>query len=312
MLRHERSDVDAGAGARGRLDAMRLRPEAAGWVPDRGVLPGLEDRIAAPAELPAPAGLPEPPESPEPARSAGPAGPHGAPGPRRGELARAWAADRLPLWAGAELDRIPVRALVVAVTAVIAAILAVVLAWHHGASRGYGGAGSAPGVGPVAPAVPASPPADGVADPTSIVVDVGGRVHKPGLVTLPAGARVADAIAAAGGPLHHREIATVDLAARVSDGQLLLVGVASAPPADAPAAGGDGGDDSTSTATAPVDLDTATIDELETLPGVGPVTAQKIIDWRTAHSGFTTVAQLQQVSGIGPARYAELSPLVTP
>ena len=72
---------------------------------------------------------------------------------------------------------------------------------------------------------PRRSPTARVPTPTSIVVDVGGRVRKPGLVTLPAGARVADAIAAAGGPLHHKEIATLDLAARVSDGQLLLVGV---------------------------------------------------------------------------------------
>ena len=144
-----------------------------------------------------------------------------------------------------------------------------------------------------------------VTDPTSIVVDVGGRVRKPGLVTLPQGARVADAIDAAGGPVHRRELVRVDLAARVSDGQLLLVGVGSVP-----AGGADGSAPSASPS--PVPLNSASLDELETLPGVGPVTAQKIIDWRTAHGGFTSVEQLQQVSGIGPARYAELSPLVTP
>jgi competence protein ComEA len=68
---------------------------------------------------------------------------------------------------------------------------------------------------------------------------------------------------------------------------------------------------STPSATAPVALNSASLEELETLPGIGPVTGQKIIDWRTAHGGFTSVEQLQQVSGIGPATYAELSPLVT-
>lgn len=123
---------------------------------------------------------------------------------------------------------------------------------------------------------------------------------------MPAGARVADAIAAAGGPLRHRELATTNLAARVTDGQLLTVGTKQAAAPSAPTT------DASSTSTGPsVDLNSATLEELETLPGVGPVTGQKIIDWRTAHSGFTSIEQLQQVSGIGPATYAELSPLVT-
>jgi competence protein ComEA len=149
--------------------------------------------------------------------------------------------------------------------------------------------------------------ASAATDATSIVVDVGGRVRKPGLVTLPAGARVADAIDAAGGPLHPRELDRIDLAQRVADGQLLLVGVAPAT-ADPNAATGS----STSGPTGPISLSAASIDVLETLPGVGPVTAQKIIDWRSAHGGFSSVEQLQQVPGIGPAHYAEISPLVTP
>jgi competence protein ComEA len=198
--------------------------------------------------------------------------------------------------------------------ALVAVALGGVLLLHRHAGSTYSPSydASATGAGPGAASsfgVPlVSPTPAAIADATSIVVDVGGRVHKPGLVTLPPGARVADAIAAAGGPLRHREIATVDLAARVSDGQLLLVGVkAGASSAAAPL-----GTDPTATgSTAPVALNSATLEQLETLPGIGPVLGQNIIDWRTAHSGFTSLEQLQQVSGIGPATYADLSPRVT-
>jgi competence protein ComEA len=86
----------------------------------------------------------------------------------------------------------------------------------------------------------------------------------------------------------------------VTDGELLVVGRSAG-------RGGSGGSSG-----GLVDLSTASLTKLETLPGVGPVTAQKIVDWRNAHGGFTSVEQLQQVSGIGPTRYAELSPLVAP
>ena len=143
---------------------------------------------------------------------------------------------------------------------------------------------------------------DGAGDTGSIVVDVGGHVRHPGLVTLPPGSRVADALAAAGGPLAASDIASLDLAAKVSDGELLLVGVPGAPTGGT---GSDGG------STGPVDLNSATVGELDALPGVGPVLAQHIVDFRTAHDGFSSVSQLQQVPGIGPAKFAELKDLVT-
>lgn len=138
--------------------------------------------------------------------------------------------------------------------------------------------------------------------PSGLVVDVGGRVRRPGLVTLPAGSRVADALRAAGGALRSRDLATVNLAALVSDGQLLLVGV---PGGDASATGAAGG------TPGPVSLNSATVDQLDALPGIGPVLAQRIVDWRTQHGGFKSVRDLDQVSGIGDAIYAELEPLVT-
>jgi competence protein ComEA len=294
MVRPNRAaELDDRGGQRNRLDAMRLRAAAPGWVPGPPVDPSVGDPGPAAAPIAAPtAAVPT------------------AAVPTVGSLARAWAIDRSPLWAQGSVERVRLPGLAMGVAVLLAAVVAGVLVFHHhGSATGYSSsyAPSGPNL-TAASSAPAAP--IGGADPTSIVVDVGGRVRKPGLVTLPSGARVSDAIAAAGGPLHHKEIATLDLAARVSDGQLLLIGV----PDSATAAGGSSGaaDPTAGGPPAPVDLDSATIEELETLPGVGPVTAQKIMDWRTAHGGFTNVAQLQQVSGIGPARYAELSPLVIP
>lgn len=157
-----------------------------------------------------------------------------------------------------------------------------------------------PGSAPPAPvaaststaALPPAPPQ------MQIVVDVGGRVRHPGLVTLSAGARVADALRAAGGALRAADVATLDLAARVSDGQLLLIGV----PQPVAAPGGDG--------SAPVSLSSATAEQLDTLPGIGPVLAKRIVDWRQAHGGFTSISQLEQVPGVGPRIFERLKSLV--
>lgn len=202
----------------------------------------------------------------------------------------------LPAKLATRVEQASSRAVVTTLVVLVGVAVVVVMKLHGQHAESYGDyAGPSYDDGPAATAS-----ADPAADGSSIVVDVGGRVRRPGLVTLPVGARVADAIRAAGGPLRRRELARVDLAARVADGQLLMIG-------DHSAAAGPGGGSA-----APVSLSTASLDELETLPGVGPVTAQKIIDWRTAHGGFTSLSQLQEVSGIGPARYAQLSPLVTP
>lgn len=158
-------------------------------------------------------------------------------------------------------------------------------------------------VAPIRAAAPPSPRA-----PTGIVVDVEGAVRRPGLVRLPSGSRVADAVARAGGTTRRAGRGGVNLAAPVSDGQQVLVPEGGGGNVDAPssaAADGVG-------AAGPVSLSSATPDELDALPGVGPVTAQKIVDYRTQHGAFHSVDELDAIPGIGPARLADLRGLVIP
>jgi competence protein ComEA len=140
-----------------------------------------------------------------------------------------------------------------------------------------------------------------------LVVHVVGAIHRPGLYRLGEGARVADALERAGGALARADLAAVNLAAPLADGQQVIVpqrappGTAGVVPgAPATPAGGR------------VSLATATIEQLDTLPGIGPVTAQKIVDWRTTHGPFRSVDDLDQIPGIGPARVEQLRDLVTP
>jgi competence protein ComEA len=154
-----------------------------------------------------------------------------------------------------------------------------------------------------------------------VVVSVVGLVHRPGLVTLTAGARIADALTAAGGTLDGADLIGLNMARRVSDGEQIVVGIASPPgapssmgssitppPGQSPASppGGDTG----SAPPGPVNLNTATSEELDVLPGVGPVTAAAIVAWRDANGRFASIEQLGEVDGIGPARLEKLRDLV--
>lgn len=157
------------------------------------------------------------------------------------------------------------------------------------------------------PAPVRSVPASARATAT-VVVDVAGAVRRPGVYTLPAGSRVGEALARAGGPAAAADTSSLNLARVLADGEQVLV---PKPGATGAAAAG------TSSATRPgggagsvVDLNTATLDQLEALPGVGPVLAQRILDWRRAHGRFASVDELREVSGVGDRKFAELKPLV--
>ena len=158
---------------------------------------------------------------------------------------------------------------------------------------------------------------------TRVVVSVVGLVKQPGLVTLAPGARIADAVSAAGGTIRGADTLGLNLARHVEDGEQIVVGIAT-PSGRTPVLGssvgtpsvgiqGQGPAAASSTPaapTAPVDLNTATAGELDALPGVGPVTAAAILAWRAANGRFTSVDQLGEVDGIGPARLERLRPLV--
>src|SRR5436190_16306287 len=163
---------------------------------------------------------------------------------------------------------------------------------------------------PAAPLPP--PPAPGtsaVGTPTArVVVDVVGAVRQPGLYRLSQGSRIADAIARAGGATSKAALAQVNLAAPLADGEQVVVPARGQAGGAVPATGSGAG----ATPTAPVQLSTATLEELDGLPGVGPATAQKILDYRTKHGAFSSVDELDAVPGIGPKRLEQLRDLVVP
>jgi competence protein ComEA len=161
---------------------------------------------------------------------------------------------------------------------------------------------SAPTATVVDAAPTGAPNAQGSA--TGVVVDVAGKVRRPGIVELPAGSRVVDALDAAGGARPGADTSTLNLARPLVDGEQVVVGL------DVPALAPSAAPPTSSMAVSPINLNTATAEQLDTLPGIGPVTAAAILQWRDEHGSFTAVDELLEVSGIGPATLADIEALV--
>lgn len=193
----------------------------------------------------------------------------------------------------------PVIALSRRQVAVVAVALLALLALA-GKRLAATGTAQAPAPARLAPVAAAPQPA------SRLVVHVVGAVRRPGLYRLSEGARVADAVARAGGPGRRADLGALNLAAPLADGAQVLVplrAAAGAPPASA---------QGTTPPGARISLSTATVEQLDELPGVGPVTAQKIVDHRARHGPFGSVDELDEIPGIGPARIEQVRELVTP
>jgi competence protein ComEA len=204
------------------------------------------------------------------------------------------------------------RSQLVVYGAVAAALLVVGIRWVQGsgspdgvsdevsyASEGSGGSGSGSSAG-------GSFAVGGSNE--DVVVDVAGEVRDPGVYRMPAGSRVDDAVARAGGASGDADLEAINLAARLSDGQQVVVpGRASASPAAAVTGAGSG-----AAASGPISLGSATVADLDTIDGIGPVTAQKIVEFRDQHGGVSSVDQLSQIPGIGPATMESLRARLQP
>ncbi|MCX2731644.1 ComEA family DNA-binding protein [Saccharopolyspora sp. NFXS83] len=201
---------------------------------------------------------------------------------------------------GARLDPGRAGRLGLLLAAVLALIVVIVTTWVDRPVAEP--APSPPLPVPMAPAAPAPP-----APPPDLVISVVGEVARPGLVTVPSGARVADALEAAGGTNAGTDITALNLARRLADGEQLYVAVPVPPGANAGQVQPGPGPGTSSTK---VDLNTATEEQLDALPGVGKVMAERIVQWRTRHGRFSSVDQLQDVEGIGDTRLSKLRELV--
>lgn len=215
-------------------------------------------------------------------------------------FARRWLPET---WLRSRVDPGRAGMLGVALVAVVAAILVAVTVWNE-----------RPSAEPV-PHLPVvsttTSPAETTAPPEELVISVVGHVHEPGLVTVEPGDRVADALRAAGGRLPGIDTVALNLARKLTDGEQLYVGVpvpsqVRKSTEDDAASAGNG----TAASERKIDLNSADADTFEELPGVGPVTAERIVQWRSEHGRFDSVEQLRDISGIGEVRYSRLRDLV--
>ncbi|MCX4801568.1 ComEA family DNA-binding protein [Streptomyces sp. NBC_01214] len=293
------------------IGAVRRRAEAllGGSSPPHALPPPLPPPLRA---LQAPSGAPDGVDVQAP--------PEGASGLPSGAARRLAVRERLPLWLQ---DRCEVR------PRAVAALGVVLLAAVGFAGQQYWSARPravnvpavvAPGAVPAAATAPAGPPAagavaGGAGGAARIVVDVSGKVRDPGVRRLPAGSRVEDALAAAGGVRPGTDTTGLNRARVLVDGEQVVVGAPAQPPPPAAGTGsgaGSGSGPGAGLGPGPLSLGSATVAQLDGLPGVGPVLAQHIVDFRTARGGFRSVEELRQVDGIGERRFADLRTLVRP
>ncbi|GGW37946.1 DNA-binding protein [Streptomyces lucensis JCM 4490] len=289
-------------------------PVGAATTTVRGPVPGLSPARPAPAAAPGPTTA----SRPERSGAAPLSGPPATSSPDWRERAGLALRERMPVWLQTRCGVDRRGAVALAVVLVAAAVLAAQHFWtgraqsvsapqvvrteasrvrQHEDTRGAKG-GAAMGAS-------TAPGGD-------IVVDVSGKVREPGIRRLPAGSRVADALRAAGGVRPGVGTDGLNRARFLVDGEQVVVGTpAGAPAAPGPAGGAAAGPVGAGP-TAPVSLNTATVDQLDTLPGVGPVLAQHVIDYRTQHGGFRSVDELREVNGIGDRRFTDLKALVRP
>ncbi|MEV7443429.1 ComEA family DNA-binding protein [Streptomyces sp. NPDC091204] len=223
--------------------------------------------------------------------------------------------ERLPLWLQARCGVEPRTVAAVSVVLVAAVGFAGQQYWSARPRAVTVPALVAPGVAPAAATATAGPPAapaggGGAAGGARIVVDVSGKVRDPGVRRLPAGSRVEDALAAAGGVRPGTDTTGLNRARVLVDGEQVLVGASAQPPPGGAVAGA--GPGPAGPAPGPLSLGSATVAQLDGLPGVGPVLAQHIVDFRTARGGFRSVEELRQVDGIGERRFADLRTRVRP
>ncbi|MEE1812565.1 ComEA family DNA-binding protein [Streptomyces sp. BE133] len=293
-------------------------------------------RVARPvlgvASAPAPVSAPSPPSMPSPAPDTAPA-PASTPtstspsAPAQVARVPGWRErlvpalrERIPVWMQLRCGLEPRTLAALAVVLIAAAVFAAV---HFRSARPHSvrapdpvnEAAHARTSGPLTDGAGAPEPSPGPPPATGpgghIVVDVSGKVRSPGIRQLPSGARVADALRAAGGARPGVDLTGINRARVLMDGEQIVVGAPPGPPAAGStggAAAGGGG----SPTSGPVSLNRATLEQLDTLPGVGPVLAQHIVDYRTQHGGFRSVDELREVNGIGDRRFADLQPLVGP